>query len=104
MNFGLTDETIIAICAVLTTCPAIESAILYGSRAMGTHKPGSDIDLTLTGNNLTQSDIAEIAIGLDDLLLPYQIDLSILNEIDNPDLRAHINRVGKPFYRKNIHD
>ncbi len=35
---------------------------------------------------------------LDDLLLPYKIDLSVFSDIENPELLGHIERVGKVFY------
>lgn len=98
MPYGLTDTIITQLCDVFSGYPAVTKIILYGSRAMGTFKPGSDIDVTLVGNNLSSSMINRIATELDDLLLPYEIDLSILNQIDNPDLISHIERVGKVLY------
>jgi predicted nucleotidyltransferase len=54
------------------------------------------------GNALTLKTIYKIENELDDLLLPYKIDLSIFENISNPDLIDHINRVGIIFYEKNI--
>jgi predicted nucleotidyltransferase len=76
----------------------VRQAILYGSRAKGNERPSSDIDLTLLGENLNLSVLFEIKNELDDLLLPYTIDLSINRHIENPALLAHIARVGKVFY------
>lgn len=67
----------------------------------GNYNNGSDIDLTLTGKNLTISKQFSIATKLDDLLLPHKIDLSIYHKIDNPELIDHINRVGVIFYKRN---
>lgn len=78
----------------------IEQALLYGSRAMGNYRNGSDIDLTLTGDRLTQSHLVQIEQELDDLMLPYKIDISLLHTIENPDLIEHIHRVGVVFWRK----
>jgi len=58
-----------------------------------------DIDLTMKGEGLNLKLLNKIANDLDDLLLPYTFDLSILDQIDNRDLIAHINRVGKVVYR-----
>lgn len=80
--------------SVLTQYPAVERAVLYGSRAKGNYKPGSDIDLTLFGVGLTSRLCATIAEALDDLLLPYTIDLSVFAELKHPELEAHIQRVG----------
>ncbi|MBP7999228.1 MAG: nucleotidyltransferase domain-containing protein [Chloroflexi bacterium] len=100
-RFGLKERTIQKICAVLATYPQVEQAVLYGSRAKGNYKHGSDIDLTLSGNaDLTVKILYHILNDLDDLLLPYTIDLSLLQDISNPDLLGHIQRVGQTFYNK----
>lgn len=101
MKYGLPDAAIRKIRDVLARYPEVEQAILYGSRAKGTYKNGSDIDLTLRGGaGLTLNVIYKIVEELDDLLLPYTIDLSILNDIGDPDLIEHIQRVGVTFYEK----
>lgn len=101
MKYGLPDATIRNICAVLGRYPQVKQAILYGSRAKGNHKHGSDIDLTLRGGtDLTLSVLYKIMDALDDLLLPYTIDLSIYANIRDPDVIAHIQRVGVTFYQK----
>ena len=100
MKFGLKEQTINKIIKVFQSFPEIEQVILYGSRAKGTNKPGSDIDLTIKGKNFNLQLINKIDLELDDLLLPYTFDLSIYNQIDNSDLLEHIKRVGKEFYHK----
>lgn len=99
MLFGLHEKTIQAIQGVLAGYPQVEHAILYGSRAKGNYHTGSDIDLNLVGSALTLSVLFSIENELDDLLLPYKIDLSIGHTIENPDVLSHISRVGKVFYR-----
>ncbi len=99
-NYGLSDRDIAAIQSVFKLYPKIDKAILYGSRAKGNYKTGSDIDLTLQGENLVYADLVAIENALDDLLLPYTIDLSIYKQIENPDLIDHIKRVGQAFYSK----
>jgi predicted nucleotidyltransferase len=101
MKYGLPDAAIQKICAVLGRYPQVKRAILYGSRAKGSHKNGSDIDLTLRGGaDLTLPVLYKIVDELDDLLLPYTIDLSIFNDIGDPDVIAHIQRVGVTFYER----
>lgn len=100
MKFGLTDATIAKIRGTFAGYPAVERAVLYGSRAKGNFKAGSDIDLTLRGAALTPELVATIAEALDDLLLPYMIDLSLFESIENDELREHIQRVGLDFYRR----
>jgi len=101
MKYGLPQSTVQKIRAVLSHCPQVERAILYGSRAKGNYKNGSDIDLTLRGgSDLTLKVIYKILDDLDELLLPYTIDLSIFNDIGDPDVIDHIRRVGVMFYEK----
>jgi len=78
--------------------PAIETAILYGSRAKGNYKPTSDIDIVLKGKNVDLTILNNVSINLDDLLLPNQFDLSIYHHIDNQELSDHIAGVGKVIY------
>lgn len=99
-NFGLKVSIVEQIKEVFTHYPQIIEVIIYGSRAMGNYKNGSDIDLTFKGDDLNLTIINKIDIELDDLLLPYTFDLSIYHHIDNPDLIDHINRVGKVFFKK----
>ena len=101
MKYGLPQSTFQKICGVLSDYPQVEQAILYGSRAKGNFNNGSDIDLTLRGGaDLTLNVIYKILNGLDELLLPYTIDLSIFDHITDPDMIEHIQRVGVTFYEK----
>lgn len=101
MKFGLPRSTIKKIQAVFAQYPQVEQVILYGSRAKGTHQTGSDIDLTLVGGeNLTIETLYRILEELDDLNLPYSIDLSIYRTIEDVDLIGHIQRVGQIFYQR----
>lgn len=100
LRFGLSENTVQKICAVLAKHPQVESAVVYGSRAKGNYKPGSDIDLTLRGDALKYKDLTAISDELDDLLLPYTIDLSIFDMLEHAKLREHIERVGKVLYQR----
>lgn len=84
--------------AVFTQYPEVENVILYGSRSKGNFKIYSDIDLTLVGEELNLTIQQKIEGELDDLLLPYEFDLSILGQIENKELIAHIERAGKLFF------
>lgn len=85
---------------VLSTYPAVEQVILYGSRAKGNYSKWSDIDITFVGDSMTLSLLMKIENELDDLLMPYKIDASILDDMENSDLVEHIHRVGVLFYEK----
>jgi predicted nucleotidyltransferase len=100
MSYGLNENTIQKIRNVFTMFPEVEETILFGSRANGKFKPGSDIDLTLKGADVNLSVVNKISLELDELLLPYTIDLSIYQQIGNIDLIDHIERVGVVFYKK----
>jgi len=97
---GLPEAAIVAIQQVLASHPEVEAAILYGSRALGRHRPASDIDLTLIGPAIGAAALARIDAELDDLLLPWVIDLSCLASIRHPALLAHIERAGVELYRR----
>ena len=99
-NHGLTGETVAQIHAVLAHHPEVEKVMLYGSRAKGNFKPGSDVDLTLLGAGVTSKILGQIHDELEDGLLPYTFDLSILAHITQADLLDHIRRVGVVFYEK----
>ena len=100
MKYGLSDRTLQKIQGVFSHYPQVERAILYGSRATGTYRNGSDIDLSLCGDALTHSVLSRIDTELDELLLPYTIDLSIFHQIDNPAMVEQIQHVGVNFYEK----
>lgn len=103
LKYGLKQTTIEKINMIFSDRPQIEQVILYGSRAKGNYRNGSDIDLTIKGEGITLSQLLKIETELDDLLLPYKIDLSLLHQIDDPDLIDHIRRVGIVFYEKLSH-
>jgi predicted nucleotidyltransferase len=69
-----------------------------GSRVKGNYRNGSDLDIALEGCALTFDDLLHIENALDDLMLPWGIDLSLLSHIDNPALLDHIARVGKNLW------
>ena len=101
MKYGLSEQTHQKIHDVFVQYPQVEKVVLYGSRAKGAYKNGSDIDLTLHGgDSLTHTILSKIANDFDDQLLPYTIDLSIFKNIKNPDMVEQIERIGVMFYKK----
>ncbi|MFT5571028.1 MAG: putative nucleotidyltransferase [Cyclobacteriaceae bacterium] len=97
---GLTSDQNNVVEAIFANYPDIAEAILYGSRAKGTHRNGSDVDLTLLGENISQNTLLGVLGALDDSSLPYIFDVSIYNKINNPDLIEHIERVGVSVYKR----
>lgn len=95
---GISEQTLTRISQVLSRFPEVDQAILFGSRAKATHKPGSDIDLALTGELLDWRVVGQIYEALDDLLLPYRFSLIVLDWNTDPEVAAHIARVGVSIY------
>lgn len=91
---GLSPAASEALLGTLRSCPRVEEVWLYGSRAMGSHRPGSDVDLTLVGHQLSHPDRLDLMEAIDALMLPWSVDLSLLAELP-ADLRAHVSRVGR---------
>ena len=100
MQFGLNDTELQALRTTLASIPEVEEAIIYGSRARGTNRVASDIDITLKGNALTYLQLALLDARIDDLYLPYFVDLSLVSMLKNPDLLESIDREGKVLYKK----
>jgi predicted nucleotidyltransferase len=96
--FGLSEKVIKKIHDVFIQYKGINKVILYGSRAKGTNRYNSDIDLCIEGEMLNLTQLLKIENELDDLLLPWKIDLCLKHQIDNPDLLQHIQNEGIIFY------
>jgi len=94
LRFGLPDDVLPRVLAVLVSNQKVRQVTLYGSRAKGNQRAGSDIDLCLEADALTLEELVVLESRIDDLLLPWKIDITIRQQIDNPDLLAHIERVG----------
>jgi len=94
IDTGLKETEIIRIVDVLRENQKVGDIILFGSRAKGNYKKGSDIDIAVHSDNLTVSELLQLKSQLDELLLPYKIDVVVYENIQNQALRDHINRVG----------
>lgn len=98
---GLLDRDLKFISEAVGKYPEVEMVILFGSRAMGNHKKGSDVDLALVGDTLTRRVLLRIVDDLNEVYpLPYFFDILIYHEIDNDALRRHIDEVGLVIYRR----
>jgi predicted nucleotidyltransferase len=100
INFGLSNEVISSLSRVFANKSKIEEVKIFGSRAKGNYHAGSDIDLSLKGKPITFETILPILNEIDKLELLYKIDVVNYDEITNPDVKEHINRVGKIFWKK----
>ncbi len=78
----------------------IEEIIVFGSRAKGNFKKGSDIDLAIIAKDLSLGELLEIKPKLNDWPISYKVDLVNFNKLENNDLFEHIERVGKKIVKK----
>lgn len=104
VDIGLDDRVIERIQDVFRRHNTIERVMLYGSRAKGSWKPGSDIDITLMGSSLNADVLNAVYNELDDLNLPWTFNISLFSSIENENLVAHIERVGLPLYEAVLHE
>lgn len=99
--FGIPESDMDALISELKRNIKIKEIILFGSRAKGTFNNGSDIDIALKGSNLNLKDILDATVEFEKLLLPYKLDLIILNRVKEPALTDHIKRIGIVLYKRN---
>ncbi len=99
-SHSLSPELLGQLKVLFSTHREVESVILYGSRAQRTHRAGSDVDITITGDAVTNAVMARIECEIDDLLTPYTFDISSFSHRDNPRLLSHIERVGVTIYQR----
>ena len=85
--------------AVLTQQADVDAIWLLGSRAMGRERPGSDIDLCVDAAHLSHRDRLRLMADIDDLLLPWTVDLALRHELP-PDLLSHVQRVGRCLWTR----
>lgn len=98
MSFGLNPSEIDMIESVFREFPVIERVVIFGSRAMGNFKIGSDVDMVLEGK-ITTDLLARIRMRLnEELPLPYVFDIFDQKAISNKSLKEHIRQFGRVFY------
>lgn len=97
MLFGLPDIEVKKLQQVFENDKRVSQVWLYGSRATGKQKAASDIDLCIEGAQLSLADLHSFEDRIDDLFLPWKVDLSLKHQIDNPALIQHIENVGIGF-------
>ena len=100
MKYGLKEDIIHKLVEIFQKNSKIKDVILFGSRAKGNYRNGSDIDLAIKGKNLKLVDLNELLIKIDGLYLPYEIDIVIYSKIKNKDLIEHIDRIGIVLYKE----
>ena len=99
--FGIYPESYAKIQEILRSYHSIDEVLIYGSRAKGNYREGSDIDLTLKGS-ADSNDVSNLINDFNDSSLPYLFDISIYDNLTSESLKSHIDRVGKRFYKKDL--
>ena len=95
---GLTDRQLELIRKATGQFTEIEAALLFGSRAMGNYKPGSDVDIAIKGRCITEETIRSLNTLLnEELPLPHFFDIIHYDTLDNESLVQHINQHGVPL-------
>jgi predicted nucleotidyltransferase len=97
-DFGLSTRALGLLRGLFSAYPEVNRVIVYGSRAMGNYRSGSDIDIALDAPGMENARFLHLCTAADDLMLPWMMDLSLLSDINNPALLEHISRVGKPLW------
>jgi len=96
MNTGLSSTDIKHITTAITQFPEIENAVIFGSRAKGTYKKASDVDLAVKGHAVSDETIKRLSFLLNqELPLPYFFDVVHYESLENQRLVEHIDRIGK---------
>jgi predicted nucleotidyltransferase len=99
-DFGLSQRDVNTLINILRKYSAVADVVLFGSRAKGTFKPGSDIDLAVMNNGVSNAEILKIKNDLEESSLPYFVDVVNYPKIKTADLINHIKRVGVSIYKK----
>ena len=90
-----------AIIAVLEEIPSVQKAVLFGSRAKGTAKPHSDVDIALYGN-VDVFEAEDVSCRLNELPFIQKFDVVAFNLVENAELREHIERVGVEIFTRRL--
>jgi len=100
-SYGIYNKSFTLIMDSFKSFPEIEKVIIYGSRAMGNYKKGSDIDLAIIGDHITLNTVNKLSAKLnEDLPIPYYFDVLDYKSLSNINLKNHIDEEGKLIYER----
>ncbi len=97
--FGLYQESYEKMQRIFQSHPEVLEVKIYGSRAKGTQREGSDVDLAIM-NNVGCNLLFNIKDELEEAPIPYLVDLLVYDELSSDSLKDPIDRVGKVFYKR----
>jgi proline iminopeptidase len=102
-RFGLAEWIVRDICAAIAAQPQVEEARLFGSRARGDFRPGSDIDIAVHGKNLDFAAFLDLSARLDDLPILFKMDIVHLDMLGDSSLRETIRQESVPLWLPTLH-
>lgn len=97
--FGLSEQVVEDLRKVFSQYDNLEKVVIFGSRAKGNYREGSDIDLALYGHDLTFRQLMQVCSDIDRLELLYKVDLIDYNKKKSTPIGRHIDRVGQTFWK-----
>ena len=101
MNFGLRNEDMDKIITTIQQFSEIEKAAIFGSRCKGNHKPGSDVDIAIWGNDVSFTTLSRLHTILEEESpMPYFFDIVDYSHLNHKELKNHIDRVGIVFFNR----
>ncbi len=98
--FGLSQATMQKLVHIFSTQQKVQRVVIYGSRAKGNYREGSDIDLVLDAPDISFLEKLNLNTAISESNIPYLVDLSVLHELKHPGLLDHIERIGQVFYSR----
>ena len=102
-SFGLLTSDLNFLIQLFQKFPSIQEVHIFGSRAKGNFKNGSDVDLSIKGELVTFEEMNQLDDELNELSnLPYKFDLVQYEKIESLELKKHIDRIGKVIFKRNI--
>lgn len=99
-NFGLTERDMQTLRDIINKYPEVQDIFIFGSRAKGNFTQGSDIDLAIMNEGVTDKVIAQLKSALEESTLPYFVDVTNYHTLQHAELKSHIDRVGMPLYQR----
>ena len=96
-KFGLPKRTIDELLDYFRQNPFVETVKIYGSRAKGNYKRGSDIDFAVWLKE--GGKISTVACDLDELQTPYKFDVTDYKKLTHKGMKDNIDKDGVVFYK-----
>ena len=103
-KYGLTERDIKTIRDILKKYPEVGTVHIFGSRATGSYKHGSDIDLAIINEGVDNTTIGRIKGDFEESNLAYRVDIVLYPALNHEKLKDQIDRVGVLLYKTGVHD